>query len=161
MARKYSVPFSGTFTNAGGNADLVSIQPADDKPVKLVAFKIGQISEVGDTAEEGLELVVIRLVATVTIGSGGGTVITPPMDSADPLAGFVARANDTTIGTSSGGTTILEYLQWNIRASPIEFRWPEDDEQYKVKQGEALIIRCNTTAADDITAAWTAIVKEE
>jgi hypothetical protein len=49
MGRIYTVPFNGTVTAAGTDTDLWSFQPADDKPIKLRGFTLGQISEVGDT----------------------------------------------------------------------------------------------------------------
>jgi hypothetical protein len=66
MSRIYSIPLSGTYTSAGTDTDLLEILPADDKPVKLLGFAIGQTSEVGDATEEGVRISVIRLPATVT-----------------------------------------------------------------------------------------------
>ena len=105
MGRIYSVAYTGTLTNAGGNTDLISIQPADDKPVKLRGILLSQISEVGDAAEEGLEITIKRLAATFTVGSGGSVVTPATTDSADTAAGCTTRCNDTTVSTSSGATT--------------------------------------------------------
>ena len=58
MARIYFVPYTGTITNAGGNTDLFSIQPADDIPIRLRGFVLGNVSEVGDAAEEALRITV-------------------------------------------------------------------------------------------------------
>lgn len=157
MGRIYTVPYTGTIANAGGNADLVELLPADDKPIKLRGFKFGQTSEVGDAAEEGISISIIRMAATVT--SGNGTSTTPvPMDSADVAAGFTAEANGVTVATTSGTSTVVEEIALNIRA-PFETWWP--DFAIKAKQGEGLFIRLNTTVADDVTASWTAYVEEE
>ena len=86
MGRIYAVPFNGTLTNAGGNSDLLEVLPADDKPVKLRGFTLGQTSELGDAAEESLRITVQRFAATVTGGSGGSAVTPVPMDSADAAA---------------------------------------------------------------------------
>lgn len=160
MSRIYAVPWTATVTNSGGNADLWEFLPADDKPIKLRGLKFGQISEVGDTAEEGLQISIVRMTATVT--SGNGTSVTPvPMDSADTAAGFTAEYNGATVATTSGTTTIIEYFGWNIRNSPFEMWWPDERFAPKVKQGEGLLIRLDTTVADDLTFAGVAYIEEE
>src|SRR5574343_104764 len=115
MGRIYSVSYTGTITNAGGDTDLLEILPADDKPVKLRGFTLSQISEVGDAAEEGLRISVIRLPATVA--------------------------------TTSSTAVTLEEIGWNIRNSPYEHWYPDAAYAPKVKQGEGLVVRQQTTAA--------------
>ena len=66
----YRVPFTGTLTNSGGNADLLVIQPADDKPCELVGWILGQSTETGDAAEENLRLTVQHMTATLTVTGG-------------------------------------------------------------------------------------------
>src|ERR1051325_6899408 len=103
MARIYRVPYTGTLTAAGGDTDLFEITPADDKPIKLVGFKLGQSSEVGDAAEENLRITVRHMAATVTSGSGGSAVTpikTEP--GAAVAAGVTAEANNTTVGETRG-----------------------------------------------------------
>lgn len=158
--RIYTVPFTGTITTAGGNNDLWIFEAADDKPIKLRGLRFGQISEVGDIAEEGVQISIIQMTATVT--NGNGTSVTPvKVDSADAAAGFTAECNGTTVATTSGTTTIMDYIMWNIRNSPYETWLPDPVFAPKVKQGEALIIRLDTTLADDITFAGTAWIEEE
>lgn len=161
MARQYGTPYNGTITNSGGDTDLVEALPADDKPIKLARFIIGQTSEVADAAEEGLRISIIRMSATVTSGSGGSAVTPTLKDSADTAAGFACEANNTTVATTSGTATVLEEIVWNLRGSPLEIVWPDDDKRWKAKQGEGLFIRLQTTAADDISAAWEAEFVEE
>lgn len=160
MGRIYAVPFAGaTVTNAGGNNDLWELLPADDKPILLRGFRVGQISEVADAAEEGVEIQVIRLGSAVT--SSNGSSVTPvPMDSADAAAGFTAETNGTTVATTSGTTTIVESCPWNIRGSPLEVWYPDERFCPKAKQGEGLFIRLITTVADDITFGGVAWVEE-
>jgi hypothetical protein len=160
MSRIYAVPWTATVTNTGGNADLWEFLPADDKPIKLRGFCLGNVSEVGDAAEEGLQISVVRLGATVT--SGNGTSVTPvPMDSADTAAGFTAEYNGATVATSSGTTTVVEYLSWINRQSPYERWYPDPAFAPKAKQGEGLFIRLDTTVADDMTFAGCAWIEEE
>lgn len=163
MGRVYTVPFApATLANSGGNADLWELTPADDKPIKLRGFILGQTSEVADAAEEALSISVIHLPATVT-SSNGSSVTPSPLDAgvSFPAAGFAAEINGATVATTSGtATTLYEYV-WNVRSSPYEIWYPEDKFCPVARQGAALVIRLNTTVADDVTFAGTAIVEEE
>lgn len=159
MSRIYAVPFSGTLTNAGGDADLFELTPAANKPIRLRGLVISQISEVGDAAEEGLRISIIRLPATVT--SGNGSAVTPvPVDESDTAAGFTAETNGATIATTSGTAATLDECGWNIRSSPLERWWPDERFAPMVRNAGALVARCQTTAADDITVQGTAYVEE-
>lgn len=162
MPRVYRIPYTGTLTAAGTDIDLVAILPADDKPVRLKGWILGQTSEVGDSAEEGLRITIRHMTATVTNGSGGAAV-TPvanrPGTADYAAAGCTARCNDTTVATTSGTSVIMEELAWNLRGSPWERYIPEDDRPTAL-QGEALIVRLESTLADDITACLTFLVEE-
>lgn len=162
MPRIYSVPLSGTVTAAGGDTDLFSLQPADDRPIKLLEFTLGQISEVGDTAEEGLRITVKRLPATFTVGSGGSSVTAaaPIGDASDTAWGFTARVNDTTVATTSGTAQVLDEFGWNERNTPYDRVYADIDRCPGAKQGEGLIVRCETTLADDMTFSGRALVQE-
>lgn len=161
MGRIYSVIHQGTITNAGGDNDLIEILPADDKPIKLRGFLLSQISEVGDTAEEGLRISVIRLPATVTSGSGGSAPTPAPMDSANSAAGAATETGNTTVATTSGTAVTLMELGWNERNSPYEWWAPDADFAPKCKQGEAIVVRMQTTPADDFTGCFTFWIEEE
>ncbi len=158
----YRVPYQGTITNAGGDVDLLSIQPADDKPCRVVGWIIGQTSEVGDAAEENLRLTLRHMTATVTIGSGGSAV-TPvanrPGTNDIAAAGFTARCNDTTVATTSGTSTVMEEMGWNERATPWE-RWIPEELRPVAVQGEVLIVRLESTPADDFSGVMTFFVEE-
>jgi hypothetical protein len=160
MGRIYTVSFSATVTSAGTDTDLVEINPATNKPVKLRGFSLAQISEVGDAAEEGLRVSIMRLPATVTSGNGTATTAIP-MDSAGVAAGATCETNSTTVATTSGSAVTLAEYGWNIRNSPYEVWYPDDAFAPKAKAGEALIVRQQTTAADDYTAAMTFWIEEE
>jgi hypothetical protein len=161
MSRIYTCSVTGTITAAETDVDLVEITPADDKPVKLVGFTLGQYSEVGDAAEEGIRLSIIRLPATVTSGSGGSSVTPAPLDSADAAAGATVEMDNTTVATTSGAAITLEEIGWNNRGSPLVMSYPDPALRYKVKGAESLVIRWQTTVADDVTYAFTAIFEEE
>src|SRR5687767_4564648 len=127
--RMYRVPYNGTLTAAGGDSDLLSIQPASNKPCRLVGWMHGQMTEIGDVMEESLRITVRHMTATVTIGTGGSAV-TPvanrPGTNDVVAAGFTARCNDTAVATTSGTSVVMEETSWNVRNSPCE-RWiPEE-----------------------------------
>ena len=162
MSKMYRVPYTGTITNAGGDTDLLSIQPADDKPCRIAGWMLGQSSEIGDAQEEVLRITMRHMTATVTIGSGGSAV-TPvanrPGTNEIVAAGFVARCNDTTVATTSGTSTVMEELAWNVRNVPWE-RWIPEEMRPVAIQGEALIVRLESTPTDDLTGELTFFVEE-
>jgi hypothetical protein len=99
------------------------------------------------------------LPATVT--SGNGTAVTPvALHDNDSTAGFAAEANGATVATTSGTAVIVEEFAWNIRQSPLERWWPESEMCPQVRQASAMVVRCQSTAADDITICITAYVEE-
>lgn len=160
MGRKYSVPYSGTITNAGGDTDLLELLPAANKPCKLLGFILGQTSEVGDTAEESLRLSILRLPATITSGSGGSSVTPTPMSSADTASGATAECNNTTVATTSSSAVTVAELAWNVRSSPFDFWFPPDLAP-KAINGEGLFVRLQTTVADDVSFCGTFFFEEE
>lgn len=160
MGRIYTVVYQGTITNAGGDSDLLELLPADDKPVLLRGMLLSQTSEVGDAAEEGLRISVIRLPATVTSGSGGSAATPNPPDSADVAAGVAAEVNNTTVATTSSTAVILAEIGWNERNSPFDFWWPDASFAPKAKQGEAIVVRMQTTPADDFSGCFTFWIEE-
>lgn len=160
MARIYTVTYNGTITNAGGNTDLLEILPADDKPCRLRGILLSQTSEVADAAEEGLRITVQRFPANVTSGSGGSTVTPTKMDSADVAAGFAAECNNTTVATTDGTAVTAVDMGWNNRNSPYEQWFPDEDFALKAKQGEAIIVRLESTPADDFTGSFTFWIEE-
>lgn len=159
MSRIYTVSYSGTYTAAGTDTDLLEITPADDKPVKLLGFSLGQTTEVGDTAEEGVRVTVIRLPATFTSGSGGSAGTVNALDSADAAAGLTTEVNNTTVATTSGTAVNLVELGWNERNTPYEFWFPPRCEPV-VKGAEGMVVRAQTTLADDMSIACTFWLEE-
>lgn len=159
MGRKYAVPFQGTLTNAGGDNDLLILLPADDKPIRLLGLVWGNFSEIGDAQEEVVRMSLYHMTATVT--DGNGTSVTPtPCRADDTAAGFTAEYLGTTVATTNGTSTIKAEWAWNERMSPCELWWPDPDLAFTAIQGQALVWRCQTTVADDISFAGTAYVEE-
>ena len=161
MSRMYRVPFTGTVTAVGTDTDLIALTPADDKPIRLVGWFIGQSSEVGDAQEENLRITLRHMTGTVTVT--GGTSVTPvanrPGTADVAAAGFTATANSTTVATTTGTSTIMEELGWNLRSSPWE-RWIPEELRPMAIQTEYILVRMESTLADDITAEVTFFVEE-
>lgn len=159
MSRIYTVVLRATVTAAGGDTDLCELTPADDIPIAIRGIVCSQISEVGDSAAEGLAISVIRLPATVTSGNGSAT--TPqPLDPGDAAASFTAETNGTTVATTSGTAANLDERGWVIQNSPYEWWYPDTEFCPKARQGSVLVVRQQTTLADDATFSFTIFVEE-
>lgn len=153
MPRIYAVTYNGTLTAAGTDTDLLSVQPADDRPVRLRGFRLSQIGKVQDANEVAARITIKRLPATFTVGSGGSaiTAAAPVDDAGGTVWGATVRCNDTTVATTSGTAQTLEELGWNVRNTPCDFWYPDLDFCPKAKQTEGLIVRMETTLGGDIT----------
>lgn len=160
MGRMWSIPFTATVTAAGGDTDLWEILPADDIPVLLRMIRLGQITEVKDAEEEGLRISVKRLLATVTSGSGGAAGVPEDIGKANQSPGFASETNNTTVATTSGDTEVLDEIGWINRQTPLEIWYPDERFAPRAAQAEALIIRMETTLADDMTFVGNIIVEE-
>ncbi len=159
-SRIYTVPFTATVTASGGNADLWEILPADDLPCAIRGIRLGQLSEVGDAAEEGLRITIRRFRATVTSGSGGSAGAPEEVGRSNQAPSFSSETNNATVATTSGDNEVIEEIAWNIRNSPFEIWYPDPDFAPACIQGEALLVRLETTAADDFTFAGTIWIEE-
>lgn len=161
----YTVSYVGTLTTAGGDSDLFNIAPADDKMCRLRGLVLSNYSEFGDAQEEALHLSIMRLPATVSNGSGGSSVTPVAIDSHAAAMAFTARANDTTLASTTGTAVTLEEFAWNERITPLERWWMDDLISPIFYQGEALVVRLQTTPLpatplDDLTAALTVYIEE-
>ena len=158
MPRGYAVTLNGTITNAGGDTDLFSGQAGDDLPITLMGWCLGQTSEVSDAAEENLRITCRYMPATWTVGSGGNavTALAAPADAGGGATwGATVRTNDTTVGTTSGTARVYDDRGWNERNTPYDFFFPDDRWAPCARQATALVLRQETTAADDYTGCFT------
>lgn len=157
MGRVYTVEFENvSVTNSGGDADLFEIAPADDKPCKVIALFLDQISDVGDAAEEILRYRVIR---GHTTSSNGSSTTPRPLNPSDTAAGFSAETYGTTI--AADGTAInLHSGAFNIRTG-LQIVLPPNM-SWQVSQGQGLlVVRLMAAPADDVTMSGTLYVEEE
>ena len=162
MNRIYRVPFSGTVTAAGGDTDLCIIQPASNKPCRLIGWIWGQETQVSDANEKEYRITVRHMTATITLT--GGTGVTPvaarPGTADDAAAGFTATCNCPTVATTTGTSTIAENMSWNNRNSPWE-RWIPDEMRMLAVNTEALLVRLETTLPADTVFDATFFVEEQ
>lgn len=160
MGDIYTIPFTATVTASGGNADLWEVTPAANLPCKIRGIRLGQTSEVGDAQEEGLRISILRMTATVTSGSGGSAGAPEHVAKSGQTPGFSSETNNATVATTSGDTEIVEELSWNVRNSPFEIWYPDPAFAPAAIAGQALLVRMQTTPADDFTFAGTLWIEE-
>lgn len=144
-----------TFTNAGGDADLFSIDPAAEKPTAIKSVVIKSVSEVTEAQEEWVRIKIIRGHATV--GSGGAAVTARPLDPGDAAYSGSIRANDTTI--ASAGTAVDLWSDgYNVRIGYELFRAPED--WFWTTGANFIVVRLMSTVVDDVSLMATMDIVE-
>lgn len=116
MGRYYSINLPETTISAA--ADLFEITVATDKPIRVWGWNVSQDTDVGDAAEEVLQLTLKR---GVTPGSGGSSQTLVAMTENDTSAG----ATSTNRTTAHTGGSILWQRGWNIRMDSEHWFTPE------------------------------------
>jgi hypothetical protein len=155
MPRVYTVEVENTtVTNAGGDADLVELDAAAEKPIELFGIQLFTTTEVQEAAEEWLRLRVIRGHTT----TGNGTSQTPrPVSAADAAAGFVAETNGSTIASAGTGINLMTFAM-NVRAG-YEIFLPEGC-GFWTSGADLLVVRLMAAPADDVSMNMTFWVRE-
>lgn len=153
MGRVYAIPFAAVAITAA--QDLVEISPADDKPVELIGWHLGQTSDAGDAQDEQLQLTVIR--GHTTSGSGGTSATPAPLNPGDAAASFAAEINNTTIASSGTGVTLFASA-WNVRAGSDV--WLPEDVRPRASQGNTTLVVRMSAPADSITTNGVFWVRE-
>lgn len=159
VGRLYAVEFHNVTVSA--QQDFMYIKPAADKVcfIELVkAAIVGGTADAGDAQEELLDVELIRLPATVTVGSGGSSFTPTPVLTSDAAAGFTARINDTTKATTSGTALNIDSDGMNSRDPYIYTPAPEH--RPFVANAQAIVFRLNTTPADSTVMNGTMLVRE-
>lgn len=154
LGRIYSVSFENVAVTAA--QDFFEISPADDKPVALHALYLAQTTELGDAAEEGLRLKVIR--GHATSGSGGSAPTPRPLNPNDAAAGFAAEVNNTTIASAGTGVD-LHADAWNVRIPYVVVWTPETRPQASQGNG-TIVVRLMAAPADSVTVSGTLYLEE-
>jgi len=158
IGRLYTVEFHNV--SIALQQEFFYIKPAADKICVLEAVylsNVGGAADAGDAQEELYDLEMIRLTASVTVGSGGTAPTPQPVSVNDAAASFVARANDTT-KASGAATQQMHSDGLNVR---IPFAWlPPPEHRHLVANANAWVCRLNTTPADAVLFNGTCLVRE-
>jgi len=153
MGRMYTATFSAVAVTA--QQDLFEIVAPSDAVVILHGLYLSQSSDVGDAAEELLQ-VAIKSGAT-TSGSGGSAVTPAPLALGDAAFGGTVEANNTT--KASTGTIVTHHKEsFNIRTGLAYVPTPE---ARKVLSPSArLTVELMTTPGDSLTMDGTIVFEE-
>jgi hypothetical protein len=157
--RPYSVNFVAVSVTV--QQDMIYIKPAADKITVVEAVYLsasGGTADASDAQEELYDIELIRVPATVTASSGGGTMTPNPLLANDTAYGGTARINDTTKATTSGTLKVLHADGMNSRV-PYAFV-PPPEHRPVVANAEAIVFRLNTTPADAILLSGTMYIRE-
>jgi hypothetical protein len=156
MGRFYSVPFSATAVTAA--VDLFEVLAATGKPFVLHEVVVSQSSDYGDTAAEGLSLLIKRATGAYTSGSGGSTVTPAKHHTNDAAAGPTAEVCNTTQAASgSGALTTLRAEAFNVQGG---FQYlPPPEERILFLAAEACVVSV-TAPADSLTVSGTLVFEE-
>jgi len=157
MPRIYTVEAENvTLTNAGGDADLVELDAATDKPCELFGIQIGITSELQEAQEEWLRCRVIR--GHTTSGSTPASSPTPrPVAEQDSAAGFTAEIFNTTIASAGTAVNLMSFGV-QVRAG-YEIFLPEYC-GFTFSGASLLVVRMMAAPADDVSANLTFWVRE-
>lgn len=159
IGRAYAVEFHNVAVTA--QQDFFYIKPAADKICLIEEVRISNVSgatDVGDSQEEIFDIELIRLPATVTVGSGGNAMTPNPFAINDTAASFTARINDTTKATTS--STAVNLLSDGMNSRVPYIYLPAPEHRPIVANAAAMVFRLNTTPADSILFNGTMIVRE-
>ena len=159
----YTVSFQNiTANNADGNHDWFEIDPAADKPVEIIGLFLGQSSDFGDSQEEILRTSIVYMSGG-TFTSGGEVSTTPrPTDPSDGAASGAYEAfNSNGTAASTSGTSVIRHADsFNVR-SGLQYILPPDlRHKCDGAAQSALLVRNDSTVADDIVFDGCVYVRE-
>lgn len=141
---------------ASAAQDLAEIQPADDKPVRLLGYDVAQSSDLGDAQEE-VGRYAVRRGNTVS-GSGGSTPTPAAADRNDTAPAYAVEMNNTTKANTSGGTLTNGGQNW--RAAPAPFWFPAELIPVASQADTTLCVELVAAPADSVTIDTTVYVVE-
>ena len=141
-ARTYGASYAAAATTTA--TDLFEITCAADRPIAIIGWSIYQTTDLGDSAEEVLDLTV---QTGVTAGSGG-TSITPFDVSSRGEVASDSTCNRSVTTAHTGGTVRFR-KGWNIRP-PDDFWLPPELYIY-CDAGTDPVTLTMTAPADSIT----------
>ena len=157
MGRMYTVQFNGVAVTA--QQDFLELIAPTDAVVILHDWELSQSTEMGDAAEEMLNIYVKRGAGTVTTGAGGSTPTPSPIEFGDVAFGGTTKVNNTTkMAAGTGSIQTLSAHAWNERVPFQKIYTPET--RPIISPGNRLTIELGTTPADSVTINFTATFEE-
>lgn len=156
MGRFYTASFRNVSVSAA--VDVFEVLAATGKPFRLHEIVIGQSSDYGDAAAEGLIVDIKRATGSYTSGSGGSTATPGKHATNDTAAGPTAETNNTTQAAAGSGTlTTLRSEPFNIQAG---FQYlPTPETRLEFLPSEALIVSLSAPA-DAISLTGSVTIEE-
>lgn len=154
---KAPIATAGALTAA---ADIFEALASTNKPLIVLGWNIYQTTELGDAAEEQLEIAAVRGVGTVTSGSGGSTstVVATDEGTQSLTAPTVETLNTTRMAAGTGTLRTEEKWSWNVRI-PWTWFFPEVLRPF-VRAGDRWTLAILSTPADSITIGGTLYLAE-
>ncbi len=149
MGRMFSVEFTDVAVTA--QQDLFQIE-ALVTPAVIHSVVLSQSSDVGDSAAEGLSILIRRVTDAVT-----DDLATAKMDTGDATQTADVAINETSELTTGAATLHSEV--WNIVQGPFIYLPPPELRPNAVI-GDVITINLNTTPNDSITMSGTIYFEE-
>lgn len=153
MGRIYTAVFSSVAVTA--QQDFFEVNAPSDACVAIHDVHISQSTEVGDTGEEGLAILIKR--GATTSGSGGSAPTAQPLEFGDPAFGGTVEVNNTTKATA-GTIATLWSGNMNVRV-PFDKVWTPETRPM-LSPSQRLTVELATTPADSITMSGTITFEE-
>ena len=153
MGRIYTAQFTDVAVSA--IQDLFEIVAPSDAVVVVHDLHLGQRSDVGDSAEEILNIQLTR--GHTTSGSGGTSVTPVPNNAGDAAFGGTVEANNTT-QAQDGTIVVLASWDWNIRG-PFDKVWTPETRPV-LSPGARMCVELPVAPTDEITMSGTITFEE-
>lgn len=158
MGMRYAAVFEDVAVSAA--QDLFEITAPTDAAVIVHSVRVGQSSDFGDAAAEGLSISMVRGEAT-TSGSGGSTVTPAPLEAGFAAAGSTVEANNTTkqtVGSPAGTLTVLYNDAFNVQVGFLYQPVPE--ERPIISPGDLFTVELVGAPTDALTMSGTIVFEE-
>lgn len=153
MSRIYTATFGAVAITAV--QDIFEVVAPADAIVKIHRIQLAQTTDVGDTAEEILQLQWTS--GYTTSGSGGASVTPVPTEFGDAAFGGTVERNNTT--QANTGTAVEHYnWAWNIRMEFDKVFTPE--ERPVLSPSRRGVLELPVAPADSITVNGTIVLEE-
>lgn len=153
MASAYTAVVSGVAVSAA--QDLFEITAPAAGVVRITGLTIGQSSDYGDAAAEGLGVEIIR--GYTSSGSGGSSVTPSAINSRDSAASSAVERNNTTVASGGSPVTLVSDVM-NVQAG-YQMIWPPGH-MPMARNSERMVVRL-TAPSDSLTVYATLMFEEE